>query len=192
MTFDKTAEDNKPRVYVASLADYNNGDLLGRFFLLEDYTDAGDLLSGIGDMLRHYDELYPLPFGAKREEYAVHDYEHIPKQLYSESMDFKAVYEWLDAIADMDEERTEAYDLYINNGDEPAQFNDRYMGKYGDRPYDDDYTAATYAEESYYEQYGEDSIPTQLQDHINWGSMANDLVLGGDIFISNGHVFLNR
>ena len=191
MTTDETTED-KPRVYIVSLSDYNNGDLLGRWFEFADYTDAEDLLSGIGDMLKVYDERFPLPFSGKREEWAAHDSEYIPKRLYSESMDFSAVYEWLDAVADMDEERAEAYELFINNGDEAAEFNDRYMGKFGDRPYDDDYTAREYAESTFWEQHSEQDIPASVRNYIDFTSMANDLVLGGDIFVSQGHVFLNR
>jgi hypothetical protein len=106
-------------------------------------------------------------------------------------MDFKAVYEWLAVIADMVEDRAEAYELFINNSDEASEFNNRYMGTYGNRPYDDDYTAREYAESSFWEQHTEQDIPASVRNYIDFSSMANDLVLGGDIWVSKGHVFLN-
>jgi hypothetical protein len=52
MNSEETVEDTTPRVYVASLADYNNGDLLGRWFAFEDYDNADELLAGIQAIIR--------------------------------------------------------------------------------------------------------------------------------------------
>lgn len=184
--------DTTPRVYVASLSDYNNGNMLGRWFAFCDYDDGAELLTDVYAMLKTYDSIYPLPFGQKREAWSCFDYENFPERFYSESMSFEKLYEYLDAVADMDEDTVEAFNAFVEDGNESGDFRDCYLGQYGDRPYDDDFTAATYAEESYYEQYGKDSIPKQLQGHIDWNSMARDLVLGGDIFVHKGHVFANR
>ena len=105
-------------------------------------------------------------------------------------MDFKAVYEWLAAVADMDEQRAEAYELFIDNGYDPSAFDDRYRGYYGgDSTYDNEKTAATYAEEQLYESISEADIPASVRNYIDFASMARDLVLGGDIWVGNGHVF---
>ena len=193
MNSQETIEDTTPRVYVASLSDYNNGDLLGRWFALPDYDNADELLADIQAMLKTYDKLYPLPYGNVREEWAAHDYENFPKRLYSESMDFKAVYSWLETTAEMDEERAEAYELFIENGDDPAYFADRYQGKFGgDSTYDEEKVLAEYAENSWLECHSADEIPSSLRNYIDWASLGRDYRLGGDVWQVDGFVFTTR
>lgn len=72
------------RVYIASLSDYNDGRLEGKWFDLSDYSDASDLMSDINDMLNELTDKYD--DGEVREEWAVHDYEDIPPTLASEYM----------------------------------------------------------------------------------------------------------
>jgi antirestriction protein len=72
------------RVYIASLSDYNNGRLEGKWFDLSDYLSASDLMNDIHDMLLDLTEKYN--DGEVREEWAVHDYEGIPPTLASEYM----------------------------------------------------------------------------------------------------------
>ena len=72
------------RVYIASLSDYNNGRLEGKWFDLSDYLSASDLMDDINDMLNDLTEKYN--DGEVREEWAVHDYEDIPPTLASEYM----------------------------------------------------------------------------------------------------------
>lgn len=191
MNSEETTEDTTPRVYVASLADYNNGDLLGRWFALGDYEDADELMADIQAMLKTYDKLYPLPYGSVREEWAAHDYENFPERLYSESMDFAKVFEYLAAVVDFDEERREAYDAFIEDGNEPAYFADRYQGRYGEGyHYDEEKVLADYAETSWLESHSADEIPASLRNYIDWVSLGSDYQLSGDVWTSNGHVFL--
>ena len=72
------------KVYIASLSDYNNGRLEGKWFDLSDYLSASDLMDDINDMLNDLTEKYN--DGEVREEWAVHDYEDIPPTLASEYM----------------------------------------------------------------------------------------------------------
>lgn len=83
-----------PRIYVASLSDYNNGRLEGEWFDFSDYSDASELMDAIHDMLNEITEKYN--DGEVREEWAVHDYEYIPSTLASEYMgesDFQQIYD---------------------------------------------------------------------------------------------------
>jgi antirestriction protein len=92
------------RIYVASLSDYNNGRLEGKWFDLADYLEASDLMGAIQDMLDELTEKYKSIDGEVREEWAVHDYEGIPSTLASEYMgeqDFQQLYE----IAEVAEDR---------------------------------------------------------------------------------------
>ena len=74
------------RVYIASLSDYNNGRLEGKWFDLSDYLSASDLMNDIHDMLQDLTKKYKNVDGEVREEWSVHDYEGIPPTLASEYM----------------------------------------------------------------------------------------------------------
>ena len=92
------------RIYVASLSDYNNGRLEGKWLDLSDYSDASELMEAIQDMLDELTEKYKSIDGEVREEWAVHDYEGIPSTLASEYMgeqDFQQLYD----IAEVAEDR---------------------------------------------------------------------------------------
>lgn len=180
------------RVYIASLADYNNGHLRGEWFDLDDYDTKDELLEAVAWMLKGYDEKYGCDFGQKREEWAAHDSEDLPDSFYSESMDFAAAIAYSKAVRGMKERTREAYDAFIAYGNDPENFDDRYRGYYGgDSSYDDDKTAATYAEEQLYECISEADIPASVRNYIDFVSMGRDYVLGGDIWIESGHVFLS-
>jgi antirestriction protein len=187
------AEGTAPKIYVASLSDYNAGSLCGEWFDLDAYADAEELLGAIHDMLKALDAEHGLEYGQPREEWAVHDYEGFPERFYAESMGFAKVYEWIAATATMSDERRQAYEAFIENGDEPEQFDDRYRGYYGGaHSYDDDRVATDYAEEQWHSYHDESEIPASLRSYIDWTSMGRDLMLSGEIWISNGHVFVSR
>ena len=87
---------NDMRIYVASLSDYNNGRLEGKWLDLSDYSDASELMEAIQEMLDELTEKYKSVDGEVREEWAVHDYEGIPSTLASEYMseqDFQQLYD---------------------------------------------------------------------------------------------------
>jgi antirestriction protein len=93
---------NEMRIYVASLSDYNNGRLEGKWLDLSDYSDASELMEAIQEMLDDLTKKYN--DGEVREEWAVHDYEGIPSTLASEYMgeqDFQQLYD----IAEVADER---------------------------------------------------------------------------------------
>lgn len=95
---------NEMRIYVASLSDYNNGRLEGKWLDLADYSDASELMEAIQKMLDELTEKYKNIDGEVREEFAVHDYEGIPSTLASEYMgeqDFQQLYD----IAEVADER---------------------------------------------------------------------------------------
>lgn len=87
-----------PRIYVASLSDYNNGRLEGKWFDFDDYSDASELMGAITEMLDEITKKYN--DGEEREEWAVHDYEYIPSTLATEYMgerDFQTIYDIIEA-----------------------------------------------------------------------------------------------
>jgi len=98
------------RVYIASLSDYNNGRLEGKWFDLSDYLSASDLMNDIHDMLLDLTEKYN--DGEVREEWAVHDYEGIPPTLASEYMG-EADFQKLMDIREIAEDRNIAVEVLV-------------------------------------------------------------------------------
>lgn len=87
--------DETPRIYVADLEAYNSGRLVGEWLDLADYNDADELMDAIQDVLKK----------SGGEEYAIHDAEYIPRNMYSEYMgqkDFEELYEMMDLAKDND------------------------------------------------------------------------------------------
>jgi antirestriction protein len=90
-----SVNDDTPKIYVADLEAYNNGRLSGVWLDLTDYNDADELMDAINDFLKT----------TGGEEYAVHDYENLPRSMYSEYMgarDFAELYEMIDLAKEND------------------------------------------------------------------------------------------
>ena len=89
-----TLEDAK--IYVADLAEYNNGRLVGKWLELSDYSSGAEVMEAIQEMLD--EQTKKDKNGDVHEEYAIHDYEGFPRSFYSEYMgesDFDALYEMM-------------------------------------------------------------------------------------------------
>lgn len=188
----QTTTDTTPRVYIASLSDYNAGHLRGEWFDFEDYSDADELLAAIGEMLAGFDAEYGTAdnCGVAREEWAAHDSENLPNGLYSESMDFEQVYSHIEAMSDLSEYEKEAFTDYCENNGEAFSpdsiegFRDAYNGKHE-------------SEEAFAEQLVDDlgylnEMPQHLQSYFDYEKFARDLFCGDYWMSENGHVFRNN
>ena len=67
---------------MADLSAYNNGKLIGSWLDISDYSNGYEVMEAIGSLLEDWSE----QSGEVREEYAIHDFEGFPNELYSESM----------------------------------------------------------------------------------------------------------
>jgi len=184
-----TAQDTKltanttqrPRIYVASLSDYNAGRLLGRWIDADQSADA--IHSEIAAMLEESKEEIA-------EEWAIHDYECFGELRLSE-------FDSIDLVA-------QAARLIVEHGkmfagllnhfgglagmDEAKQYMDEgYLGEFS--------SLADYAQELIDDLYSDliRAIPEFIRYHIDYDGIAHDLELGGHIFtvVCNGmlHVF---
>lgn len=82
------------KIYVADLAEYNNGRLVGKWLDLSDYSSGAEVMEAIQEMLD--EQTKKDKYGDVHEEYAIHDFEGFPRSFYSESMggsDFDELYE---------------------------------------------------------------------------------------------------
>jgi antirestriction protein len=87
-----TLDDAK--IYVADLAEYNNGRLVGKWLDLSDYSSGAEVMEAIQEMLD--EQTKKDKYGDVHEEYAIHDFEGFPRSFYSEYMgesDFDALYD---------------------------------------------------------------------------------------------------
>ena len=82
------------RIYVADLAEYNNGRLVGKWLDLSDYSSGAEVMEEIQNILD--EQTKKDKHGEVHEEYAIHDFEGFPRSFYSEYMgeaDFDKLYE---------------------------------------------------------------------------------------------------
>lgn len=74
--------EDTPKIYVADIAAYNEGKLIGEWLDLSDYDSGSEVMEAISELMKKWSKEQRV----EREEYAIHDYENIPSNLYSEYM----------------------------------------------------------------------------------------------------------
>jgi len=172
-----------PRIYMASLSDYNAGRLHGVWV---EATDIEQVRDGVAGMLK------ASPGGAA-EEYAIHDFEGFSRYLPSESTDLELVC----AIGAAIVEHGTIFTAYLERVAFPtgaqrvpevvAGFNESYQGAYE-------------SVEDWAEQYLDDvgllkQVPESIRSYVDLESWAGDAELNGDIFAvefeGKTHVFCN-
>lgn len=172
-----------PKIYVADLAAYNAGRLIGEWLYLPDYHDVDDLMRDVKDVLE------------EGEEWAVHDYEGLPRSLYSEYPGRDGLRQMLYYVDLLDEcRRPDAADYFVqyialdrdyDPEEWPDYFQQSYRGTY-ESPEDWAY--------EYIESTGMlGDMPENLQYYFDYEKFARDVRIGGDMdFHRDGaqvHVF---
>jgi antirestriction protein len=163
---------DNPRIYVASLSDYNAGRLHGAWIDLDETTTEGDIMESVKAML----EKSPEPIA---EEWAIHDYEGFGGIRLSEYESFERVAQLAAKIAEHGDPFL-AWMTY-DSANDPDTFEDAYEGEYS-------------SVEDYAQDYAEscrllESVPESLRYHIDWESYANDLDIY-DVPAPNGNVYV--
>jgi len=74
--------ENEPSIYVADLLAYTEGRLEGFWLDLSDYDSGAEVMERIQEFL----DAQSKKTGELHEEYAIHDFENFPSELYSEYM----------------------------------------------------------------------------------------------------------
>ena len=159
-----------PRIYVASLADYNAGRLHGRWI---DATQPADAIrEEIAQMLAESKE-------PTDGEYAIHDYEYFGDLELSE-------YAGIDQVAEAAYQITEhgpvfacllAYVGGTSNIEEALRYmEEAYCGEYD--------SLTDYAEQFLDDCYADSlkNLPEFIRYHIDYEGIAHDMELGGDVF----------
>jgi antirestriction protein len=179
-----SAAKKTPRIYVASLSDYNAGRLHGVWL---EATDIERVRIGIAAMLK-------ASASERAEEYAIHDFEGFSRYLPSEYAELELVCAIGAAIA----EHGTIITAYFEHGTFPtdaeqlpellAHFSESYQGAYESL-------------EDWAVQYLQDTgllqqVPQALCGYIDLESWADDAQMSGDIFAveleGKTHVFSNH
>lgn len=186
-----TEQRTPPRLYVASLTDYNAGTLHGVWVDATD--DPDDIAEQIAAMLAASPEARAFPQGGPAEEYAIHDHDGWCGYRVGEYSNI----ERLHAVAELIEQHGEAVALWLgydatrsdlDPDDIAERFTEGYAGTFD--------SEADYAE-SFYEDAGMvEELPEWVRSHVDWSSIAHDWDCGGEVWFVRGadglHVFTDR
>lgn len=158
------------RIYVASLADYNNGRLHGRWIDADQPAEA--IREQIAEMLAESKE--PIA-----EEWAIHDYEGFGDLGLSEWEDIDKVAE----VAFLIGEHGPVFASLLGYLGGTSSIDDarRYM----EEGYRGEWDSLTdYAQELVEDCYSDvlKGLPGFIKYHINYEGIANDMELSGDVF----------
>jgi antirestriction protein len=160
----------QPRIYVASLADYNEGRLYGAW--IDAAQDEDELERAVKEMLAHS----PSP-GA--EEWAIHDYEGFGLLRLDESESFAAVAKIAKGIAEHGPAFA-AWAAHVGTDSEALdEFEDAYMGEWE--------SAVAFAEEMLDDMGHIEEIMRNVPEHlapyvqIDYEGFVSDLVRNGEL-----------
>ena len=119
-------DNREPKIYVASLAHYNNGELVGKWMNLTDYSSSDELMSSIGAYIASL-----TCYGEPCEEYAIHDYEYLPFNIceYAGRDTFDKIYSILELSNEYDIDAISAFCNHFGV-DSLESFGDAYVGQY--------------------------------------------------------------
>lgn len=159
-----------PRIYVASLSDYNAGRLHGRWIDANQPEVA--IRAEIADMLAESRELVA-------EEWAIHDYDNFAGLRLSEFEDLDRV----SAVAALIAQHGTLFAKLMEHFGGMSGLEDarRCMEEGSRGAYE---SLAHYAQELVEECYGDaiERLPAFIRGHIDYDGIGRDLELGGDIF----------
>jgi antirestriction protein len=171
----ETAQRLKPRIYAASLSDYNNGILHGRW--IDATSDVEEMQQTINEMLATSPTT--ARYGEPAEEWAIHDYDDFGDIRVDENQSLATIAKWAQGI----ERHGEAFAAWIAQVGEQSddlieQFEDRYQGEWE--------SIEAYAEYLLDELGAQriiDEAPEWLQPYLNLDTegFARDLELNGDV-----------
>lgn len=178
----------QPRIWVASLADYNNGTLHGQW--LDAAQDETELQADIAAMLA----ASPLTAatGEPAEEWAIHHYQGFGALPIYEHENLG----WISRVAKGIAEHGLAFAAYADVMEDEALlagFEDDYLGHYDD--------LHTYVEELIndlgYDRILDEALPASIRPYvkIDITATARDLELGGDLHVvraNDGGVWIFR
>ncbi|WP_455643661.1 antirestriction protein ArdA [Parabacteroides sp.] len=168
---------SEARIYVGTYAKYNGGSIFGKWLDLSDYSDKEEFYEACREL--HKDEQAP--------EFMFQDWEYIPSDLIGESWLAENIFEIIEAIDELDDDKKAAFEVWLNHGshdittkditDLIRSFEDDFQGAYND---EEDY-AYEIVDECY-------DLPEFAKTYFDYAKFARDLFMG-DYWFGGGYVF---
>lgn len=157
MTTERETEQDTPRIYVASLSDYNAGRLHGV------WIDCDQTADEIGDEVQ---EMLARSTEPGAEEYAIHDHENWSGLPIGEWTTLEQIAEWAELLT----EHGPAFAAYMLNDPTAEDFEESYQGEWR-------------SEQDYAQDLAEDmgDLPTEYhwpRSYIDWDTATRDLFSG--------------
>lgn len=168
---------SEAQIYVGTYAKYNEGSIFGKWLKLSDYSDKDEFYEACREL--HKDEQDP--------ELMFQDWEYIPSDLIGESWLADNIFEIIEAIDELDDDKKAAFEVWLNHGshdiatkditDLIRSFEDDFQGAYDD---EEDY-AYEIVEQCY-------ELPEFAKTYFDYAKFARDLFMG-DYWHEDGYVF---
>lgn len=168
---------SEARIYVGTYAKYNEGSIFGKWLKLSDYSDKDEFYEACREL--HKDEQDP--------ELMFQDWEYIPSDLIGESWLADNIFEIIEAIDELDDDKKAAFEVWLNHGSHDIttkditdlihSFEDDFQGAYND---EEDY-AYEIVDECY-------DLPEFAKTYFDYAKFARDLFMG-DYWFEGGYVF---
>ena len=99
------ATSRTPRIYVGTYRKYNNFSIEGKWLDLSDYSDSEEFYEACKEL--HKDETDP--------EFHFQDWEYLPSFMISESSLDEQIFEYLEAMEEMDDTMADAFDIFVKS-----------------------------------------------------------------------------
>jgi antirestriction protein len=156
------------KLYVGTYNKYNNGSIQGAWIDLTDYTDSESFYQACAEL--HADEQDP--------EFMFQDFKGFPKDLYSESGNVDAIYEYIDFLNETHLSQ-EAVDAGLWLGIPLDKLEDAYYGQF------DSDTDLAY---EFIESTGLlQGVPDSITNYFDYEAFGRDLAM--DFLVYNGFYF---
>lgn len=185
-----TTSRSEAKVFLTDYASYNNGTQFefGHWLDLSDFDSAEDLNEYISDHFKNADKKSPLDnYGSKREEIMITDYEGFPAELYSECMNFEALYIYFD-LADESTFDNEVINAFADLGNYKITDSEDFFNAL-DESYNGQYDSDEDFAQELADALGVEISTSWPHNCIDWTRAARDLMY--DYSESNGHYFRN-
>lgn len=174
-----TPEDEptvEPKIYVASLTDYNHGTLHGAWITAD--RDAAQIYDQTQAMLAASPTARRL--GQPAEEWAIHDYQGFGALSIGEHDDFHLIAQLARGITDHGPAFAAWVSHHGKNEIDPAEFEDVYVGEWSSVR---DYAEHILDDLGYLDEINK-AVPDYLKPYvaIDTSAFSRDLILSGDIW----------
>lgn len=153
---------DSPSIWCGTYAKYNAGNLHGKWFDLEDFTNKDDFMDACREL--HKDEHDP--------EFMFQDFSNFPRRLYGESHIDDKLWDWLE----LDEDDREMFEVYLDEVNQDGTFENAQEAFDGKHASESDWAREALNDQGFFHE-----APDIFETYFDFEAYARDLRLGGDM-----------